>query len=194
MRKDTRLLSRQKLFRGAIRGIRTLQRHQINVAVRVTIHRNNVHDLENIAHFLLEELGLASFSTNSAGHLGTCRLNADDLLLNMQERQVAMATLLDLAEKYPNRISATAGPLAEGRMWRRMDEAWAQNAPAFHNGGCLTGCGCPSNKISVHADGVIVPCSMLAHVELGRINQDSLMKYGTTAQLLTSCVTDIRSH
>jgi len=59
-------------------------------------------------------------------------------------------------------------------MWRRMEEAVSQNAPAFHNGGRLTACGCPSNKISVRADGVIVPCNMLAHVELGRINHDSL--------------------
>ena len=73
----------QGSFDGAMRGIRTLQRHRINVAVRVTIHRNNVHDLENIAHFLLEELGLPGFGTNSAGYLGTCCVNADDVLLNI---------------------------------------------------------------------------------------------------------------
>ncbi len=161
-------------FDGAIRGIRTLQRHRVNVAVRVTIHRNNVNDLENIAHLLLEELDLPGFSTNSAGYLGTCRLNAADVLLNVQERQSAMVTLLRLTEKYNGRISANAGPLTDGRMWHRMEEAWAQNAPAFHNGGRLTACGCPSNKISVRADGAIVPCSMLAHMELGRINHDSL--------------------
>ena len=161
-------------FNSAISGIHTLQCHRVNVAVRVTIHRNNVNDLENIAHLLLEELDLPGFSTNSAGYLGTCRLNAADVLLNIQERQVAMATLLRLTEKYNGRISANAGPLTDGRMWRRMEEAWAQGAPAFPNGGRLTACGCPSNKISVRADGAIVPCSMLAHMELGRINQDSL--------------------
>jgi len=161
-------------FEGAIRGIRTLQRHQISVAVRVTIHRYNIDDLENIAHFLLEELGLPGFGTNSAGYLGTCRLNADDVMLTSAERQRAMATLLRLAEKYPNRISATAGPLAEGLTWRRMELARAQGKPAFYNGGRLTACGCPSSKISVRADGAIVLCSMLAHVELGRINHDSL--------------------
>jgi SynChlorMet cassette radical SAM/SPASM protein ScmE len=164
----------QGSFAGAIRGIRTLQRHGIHVAVRVTIHRHNVHDLENIAHFLLDELGLPDFGTNAAGYMGTCRVNADDLLLNIEERQEAMETLLRLTEKYNGRISATAGPLADGQMWRRMEEARTQNAPAFHNGGRLTACGCPSNKISVRADGVIVPCSMLAHIELGRINRDSL--------------------
>lgn len=161
-------------FNGAVRGIHTLQRHGVNVAVRVTIHRHNVDDLENIAHFLLEELGLTGFGTNSAGYLGTCRLNADDVMLTIAERQLAMATLLRLAEKYPDRISASAGPLAEGRGWRRMEEARAQGEPAFPNRGRLSACGCPNSKIAVRADGVIVPCSMLAHSELGRINQDSL--------------------
>jgi SynChlorMet cassette radical SAM/SPASM protein ScmE len=40
--------------------------------------------------------------------------------------------------------------------------------------GALTGCGCPHTKIAIRADGVIVPCNMLAHLELGRINQDAL--------------------
>ncbi|MGD0781275.1 MAG: SynChlorMet cassette radical SAM/SPASM protein ScmE [Candidatus Aminicenantales bacterium] len=163
-------------FEGVIRGIRILSRHGVKVAVRVTIHRNNVHDLEAIAHFLLDELGLPGFSTNSAGYLGTCRLNADDVMLTIAERQSAMATLLRLAEKYPNRISASAGPLEEGRAWRRMEEARARGASAFPNRGRLTACGCPANKISVRADGAIVPCNMLAHVELGRINHDSLIE------------------
>jgi len=85
-----------------------------------------------------------------------------------------MTTLQRLAGKYPGRISANAGPLADARMWGRMEEARSQGTPAFPNGGCLTGCGCPRNKISVRADGVMVPCNMLEHVELGRINQDAL--------------------
>ena len=161
-------------FDGAIRGIRTLQRHRVNVAVRLTIHRHNVDDLENIAHLLLEELGLPGFSTNAAGYLGACRLNAMDVLLNSRERQEAMATLLRLAEKYDGRISANAGPLAEGRMWRRMEEARAQGEPPIPGRGRLTACGCPGKKIAVRADGVIVPCSMLPHIELGRIHRDPL--------------------
>jgi SynChlorMet cassette radical SAM/SPASM protein ScmE len=133
-----------------------------------------VHDLENIAQLLLEELDLPGFSTNSAGYLGTCRLNSDDILLTTTERQLATATLLRLEEKYPGRISANAGPLAEGQTWRRMENARVRNATTFPNGGRLTACGCPGNKISVRADGTIVPCSMLAHIELGHINHDSL--------------------
>lgn len=163
-------------FEGATRGIRTLQRHRIGVTVRVTIHRNNVHDLENIAHFLLNELGLPSFSINSAGYMGTCCSNAKDIMLNIEERKEAIVTLQRLTAKYNGRISAQAGPLTDGRMWNRMEEARIQSKPAFHNGGHLTACGCPTNKISVRADGVIVPCSMLAHIELGRINNASLLE------------------
>jgi len=171
-------------FDGAIRGIRTLRRHGVAVAVRVTIHRHNLDDLDAIAHFLLEELGLPGFGTNSAGYLGSCRLNADDIMLTLAGRQLAMATLRRLAEKYPGRISASAGPLAEGRVWRRMEEARTQHAPAFPNRGRLTGCGCPSNKIAVRADGAIVPCNMLAHVELGHINQDALSGIWQTSPAL----------
>lgn len=163
-------------FDGAIRGIRTLQRHGIYVAVRTTIHRNNVHDLENTARLLLEELELPDFGTNAAGYMGTCCENSDDVLLNIQERMEAMETLLRLEAKYKGRVEAQAGPLTDARMWRRMEEARAQGLPAFHNGGRLTGCGCPSNKISIRADGAIVPCNMLNHIELGRINQDSLVE------------------
>jgi len=161
-------------FEGAMRGIRTLQRHGVNVAVRVTVHRYNLGDLEQTARFLLEELGLAGFSTNSAGYLGSCRLNGDGVQLNTADRQQAMVTLLRLAEKYPGRISAEAGPLAEARHWRRMEEARASGEPAFSNGGRLTACGCPDSTLAVRADGSIIPCSMLAHVALGRINRDAL--------------------
>lgn len=163
-------------FAGAVQGIRLLQRHDVPVAVRVTIHRHNVHDLSDTARFLLEDLGLPSFSTNAAGYLGSCRLQTDEVLLTPQQRVTAMETLLRLSEAYDGRISAQAGPLAEARTWRRMEEARSQGAPPFPNGGYLTGCGCPSSKLAVRADGTIVPCSMLAHVELGRINRDPLVE------------------
>jgi SynChlorMet cassette radical SAM/SPASM protein ScmE len=161
-------------FEAAVRGIRTLQRHGVPAAVRVTIHSANVENLEATAHFLLEELGLPGFGTNAAGYLGACRGNAGQVLLTTAQREQAMATLLRLAEQYDGRISANAGPLAEARMWGEMERARAEGAPAFPNGGRLTACGCPNDKIAVRADGTIVPCSMLAHMELGRINRDPL--------------------
>ena len=161
-------------FVRAVRGLRTLQRHGVKVTVRVTVHRHNVCDLENVARLLLEEFGLAAISTNSAGYIGSCRQNAEFVMLSTRDRQTAMVKLLQLAEKYPGRISASAGPLANGRMWRKMMDAQAEGAPPFGNGGRLTACGCTNSKIAVRADGVMIPCPMLAHMELGRINSDSL--------------------
>ena len=163
-------------FVKAVEGIQTLQRHGVPVGVRVTIHRHNVHDLPNVARFLLEDLRLSSFGTNAAGYLGSCQVHADDVLLSAQQRQEAMETLLRLSERYDGRISATAGPLAEARGWRRMEEARLADAPPFPNGGRLTGCNCHRRKIAVRADGAIVPCNMLAHVVLGQIGDDSLME------------------
>jgi SynChlorMet cassette radical SAM/SPASM protein ScmE len=162
-------------FEKAVGGIRTLQRHGIRVTVRMTIHRHNVSDLADTARFLLEDLGLPGFSTNSAGYLGTCRVNANDVMLTTEERQAAMEELLRLNLKYNGRISATAGPLANGRKWARMEKARREGAPPFPGHGYLTGCGCPSNKIAVRADGTVVPCNMLTHMELGRINRDALI-------------------
>jgi SynChlorMet cassette radical SAM/SPASM protein ScmE len=162
-------------FEAAVRGLRALRRRGVPVTVRLTIHRRNVDDLEAAARFFLEELGLEGFSTNAAGYLGSCRLNTGEVLLSTRERQRAMETLLRLAEKYPGRIQAAAGPLAEGKMWLEMEEArTGGEAPSF-GGGKLTGCGCPAEKIAVRSDGVIVPCTMLAHMELGGINRDSLL-------------------
>jgi Fe-coproporphyrin III synthase len=164
----------QGAFEGAVRGVRTLQRHGIKVALRLTIHHSNVDDLEAAAHFILEELGLRAFSTNAAGYLGNCQRHADELLLTTAERQQAMAALARLARQYPGRISAAAGPLADDRLWRAMQAAQAQQAPPFANGGRLTACGCTFNTLAVRSDGVIIPCSLLPHIELGRINQDAL--------------------
>lgn len=162
-------------FFAAVRGIKILQRNGVRPSVRVTIHRRNVGDLENTAQMLLDELGVPGFSTNAAGFLGSCRLNSEAILLDPEQRQMAMQILLSLSERYPGRISANAGPLAEGTLWKKMERARCEQAPAFAHGGALTGCGCPNSKLAVRSDGHIVPCLMLAHLDLGRIGVDSLL-------------------
>ena len=59
-------------FLKAMQGIKSLQNHNVPVSVRVTIHRENVWDLENVSKLLLEEVGLSSFSTNAASYMGLC--------------------------------------------------------------------------------------------------------------------------
>ncbi len=161
-------------FKRAIEGIKNLQKYNVSATVRVTIHKNNVHDLENIAKFLLEDIGLPSFSTNSASYMGLCRQYTDEIMLSPEERTLAMEKLLVLVEKYNGRISATAGPLAEGRAWLEMEKNRLEKKEPVSGRGFLTGCGGPMSKLAVRADGIIVPCSQIPGIELGMINKDSL--------------------
>jgi SynChlorMet cassette radical SAM/SPASM protein ScmE len=162
-------------FTLAVEGIRILQKFKLPASVRVTIHRKNVHELEAIAKLLLEDIGLPSFSTNSAGHMGLCRKNADQTQLTAAEHSMAMETLLILAERYPDRIIATAGPLADGQAWLEMEEARLENQAFMAGRGCLTGCNGPMQSLAVRADGVIIPCLQLGHMALGHIRQDDLV-------------------
>jgi len=161
-------------FRKALEGLTTLRRHGVNAAVRMTIHRKNVRDLEGVANLLLEEIGLSSFGTNSANALGLCRKNAEIVQLTTEDRMIAMESLLKLTQKYPGRIHALAGPLAEARAWLEMEEARLEGRPPMPNRGSLTGCGCYREHLAARADGVITPCTMLSHLELGRVNHDDL--------------------
>jgi len=161
-------------FEGAVRGVRLLRSRGIEVTGRMTIHRGNYRDLQDTARFLLDELGVSCFSTNSVEYLGACRFNAESLMLKAAERQEAMSALFSLVEEYPGRVQATAGPLAEAQIWKTMEEARVEQAPPPAGGGCLSGCGGVFSRIAIRSDGVIVPCGMLAHMELGRINRDSL--------------------
>lgn len=161
-------------FVEAVKGVRALLRHDVPVTVRVTIHRKNVHDLAGVAQLLLEDLGLPGFSTNSASHLGLCRKNAEQVQLTAEERVLAMEALLKLTARYNGRISAMAGPLAEARGWLEMEAAQRGGLSSLPGRGFLTGCGVARDNLAVRPDGVITPCTMLSHIELGRINEDSL--------------------
>jgi len=161
-------------FLKAIRGIERLKKYDLPVSVRVTIHRRNVGDLDGIARLLLEDIGLGGFSTNSASHMGLCRQNAEMVQLTTQERSLAMEALLRLNKKYGNRISAAAGPLAEASGWLEMEQARREGKDGLSGGGCLSGCGGPMQTIAVRADGVMVPCIQMSHMNLGRINEDDL--------------------
>ena len=163
-------------FLKAMQGINSLQNHNVPVPVRVTIHRENVWDLENVARFLLQEVGLPSFSTNAASFMGLCRQNAEQIQLTAEERSLAMETLLRLTKKYNGRISAAAGPLAEGRDWLEMEKACQQKTETIPGRGHLSGCNGLMETLAVRADGVMVPCGQMSHIELGRINRDNLQE------------------
>ncbi|MBI5400024.1 SynChlorMet cassette radical SAM/SPASM protein ScmE [Candidatus Saganbacteria bacterium] len=164
----------QGTFLKAVAAVKQLQKYKLSTTVRVTINRYNVHDLENVAKLLIEDLGLPGFSTNSASYLGLCQKNSDEIQLTPAERTVAMNSLLKLIQKYGNRISAAAGPLAEAKFWLKMVKAQREGREGEGGCGLLTSCGGVFSKLAVRADGVIVPCAQINDVELGRINQENL--------------------
>jgi SynChlorMet cassette radical SAM/SPASM protein ScmE len=161
-------------FSKAVAGIKTLQNHRIAVTVRVTIHKKNVRELDAIAKYLLEEIGLPGFSTNSASHMGLCRKNMEQIQLNVEEQFIAMSSLLRLNKQYKECISANAGPLADAKNWMLMERSRRAGKEKIPGRGCLVACGPIFNKIAVRADGTIIPCCQIGHIKLGRINQDNL--------------------
>lgn len=163
-------------FYKAIKGIRILQKYEIPVQVRLTIHQKNVRDLENIAKLLLEDLALPGFSTNAASYMGLCRQNADRLQLNNEEQMIAMESLIQLENDYEGRISASAGPLANVQSWMAMEKAFQEGHTSLPDGGRLTSCNGVFSKLAVRADGLIVPCSQISHIELARINEADLIE------------------
>ena len=161
-------------FFKAIQGIKRLKEHSVPVSVRVTIHRKNVGELDDIAKLLLDDMGLEGFSTNSASYMGLCRQNAEMVQLTTEERSLAMEALTRLNKKYNGRISADAGPLAEAKTWLEMEEARMKGLKSLPDRGYLTACSGPMETIAVRADGMMVPCIQMSHIELGRINRDDL--------------------
>ena len=162
-------------FDRAIEGIRCLQRNHVELSVRLTINKHNVNDLASAAELLLEDLGLPAFSCNSAMEMGLCRNAPEDIQLDIDGTSVAMDTLIRLVAKYKGRITSNAGPLSLGPKFVEMEEARKRNLDSDKTGGYLLSCGGPRGQMAVRSDGVMTPCGLLAHIELGRINHDSLM-------------------
>ncbi len=173
-------------FKGAVRGIKTLQKHGIPVTVRVTINHHNVHDLENMARFILDDLGLSIFQCFSSRDQGSFRKHADEIKLTVKDNMSAMATLLKLSEKYPGKISAASTPLLQAKSWKEMEEARIQKKPGCKMGGHLIPCGDSFKNIHVHSDGTITPCTILGNINMGRINQDSFSEVWLNSPVLNN--------
>ncbi|MBN2547774.1 MAG: SynChlorMet cassette radical SAM/SPASM protein ScmE [Anaerolineales bacterium] len=168
--------SRPNSFARALRGLKLLKSAGFPVVVRVTINRYNLHDLDNIAHLLLEEIGLPSFGTNEAFPMGAGCQNREQVSLTSLEKLEAMEMIERLLERYPGRISGTAGPVANRRAYAEMEHARRTGEKTSRWGmGYLTACGCVFSKIDILHDGSVVPCHILSGVVVGNILTDSLV-------------------
>ena len=167
--------SRPGSFDRALRGLRLLKEAKFPTNVRVTINRHNLHDLENIAKLLLEDVGIPSFGTNEAMPIGSgCRSDAD-MSLAPKEVLQAMAAIGRLQRRYPGRLSAAAGPQAKRKMYGEMARSSRPGGKKEHWMGTLNSCGCVFTRLDVLHDGSIVPCCMLPGLVMGNIQRDSLI-------------------
>jgi radical SAM protein with 4Fe4S-binding SPASM domain len=122
----------------------------------------------------LEEIGLASFSTNEAYACGATERSEDGIMLTPAKRERAMQTLAVLEERYPGRISANAGPQVLARELKMIDERLAAGERALPGRGRLSACGGVFNTLAVLHDGTMVPCHNLSTLHLGKIGIDDL--------------------
>lgn len=167
--------SRPESFDRAIRSLKLLKDNNFPLAVRVTINKHNLGDLENIAKFLLEDIGLPSFATNEAIPIGSGCRSDQQVSLSSREKLEAMRTIKKLLQKYPGRLNAQAGPQAKLKMYDEMERAWCgEKIKTSWKMGYLSACGCVFSKIDVLHDGTIVPCCMLPGLKLGNILTDSI--------------------
>lgn len=172
-------------FEPALGAITILKQEGLPITVRVTVHPYNIGDLPAIARLLLEEIGIATFSTNSVSCLGTRAKYGEDVFLRPAERLSAMRVLASLDEQYPGRIFAAAGPLANWRRFHEM-ESVRKRHESIPGRGYLVGCGCIFSRIAVRADGAYVPCVMLPQMVLGYIGSDSITGIWRNSPQLTA--------
>jgi SynChlorMet cassette radical SAM/SPASM protein ScmE len=156
-------------FDRALRGLRLLADQKFPVTVRVTVNKHNVDDLENIARLLLDDVGLAGFSTNEADYMGAARCAGDSPVLTRAERQRAMEVLAKLNAQYAGRIGAQAGPLLRARMFNQIESRLERGETGMPGRGTLCACGGVYEKMAVLHDGTMVPCNMLPTLAMGRI-------------------------
>jgi SynChlorMet cassette radical SAM/SPASM protein ScmE len=167
--------SRPHSYERAIRGLKLMLKAGFPMTVRVTINRHNVDDLENIAHLLLDEVNLPSFSTNEAYPCGAVD-RSGDIILTPAQRQKAMEVLTRLSAQYPDRISATAGPLVFAQEFAHIDRMLAEGQTCMPGRGTLSACGGVFTKMAVLHDGVMVPCHNLSSMHLGIIGVDDVAR------------------
>ena len=175
--------SRPGSFDRALRGLKLLKEASFPIAVRVTINRHNLSDLENIAKLLLEDIGLNSFATNDAMPIGSgCRSDAE-MALSAKEKMLAMAAIGRLQRRYPGRLEAQAGPQAKRAMYAEMVHARRTGEkPHTWTMGYLTACGCVFSKIDILHDGSVVPCCMLP----GMVTRQHLQRFNSPYLALSS--------
>jgi SynChlorMet cassette radical SAM/SPASM protein ScmE len=166
--------SRPNSFNRAVRGLKLLLQAGFPVTVRVTINRFNVDNLEEVAHLLLDEIGLHGFSTNEAFPCGATNRIEHGVTLDLEQKHKAMQVLSELSEQYKGRIQANAGPLSAARELETIKVAISEGKTGLPGRGKLCSCNGVYRQLAILHDGTIVPCHMLSTLHMGMIGVDDL--------------------
>ena len=130
-------------FAKALQGLMTLRRHGVHAAVRVTIHRKNVHDLEGVAKLLLEDLGFPPSGPIPRAHMGLCRKNAEMVQLTTEDRIYRHGDPASADEEIQRTDPGHGGAAGRGEGLARHGGGPARRKrESMPNRGFLTGCGC----------------------------------------------------
>lgn len=169
--------SRPNSFDRAVRGLRLLKEAGFPVTVRATISRHNMDDLEAMAAFLLEDIGLTSMTNNEASPIGSGCTYQDEVVLSQKDILKVGLRLENLQKKYPGRIEAQAGPLAHLRMYKEIEDSIASGQSTNRwKMGYLSSCGGVFSRMAILHDGSVVPCSMLHDLVMGNSITDNLLE------------------
>ncbi len=178
-------LSRPDSFDRAVKGLRLLMNEGFPVTVRATISKHNMDDLDAMAAFILEDIGLPSMTNNEASPIGTGCTYKDEVALDHKDILEVGLRLEKLQKKYPGRITAQAGPLAKLRMYREMEDARKTGQPTGRwKMGFLSSCGGVFNKLGILHDGSIVPCSMLHDLTMGNMLTAELLDVWSNSPIM----------
>ena len=112
-------------FERALRGLKLLKANRFPVTARVTIHPDNLGDLEATSRLLLEDVGLPFLSTNEAFPMGSGCANRSAISLSASQQLEAIRIIGRLQERYPGRVTGQAGPAAKRLAYAEMEEARA---------------------------------------------------------------------
>jgi SynChlorMet cassette radical SAM/SPASM protein ScmE len=155
-------------FTAAVKGIEVLVNEGITVSVGVCVMPHNIDHLDAIADFVLCDLAVECVGFGQVRPLGRAR-DSGICYLSPDQWTRAFKILHALESRYGDRILT-------GGMFDSVRCSWNQeSAGKACGGGFLNGCGAGGSLIAVRPDGIITPCLALGHIELGRVNADSLI-------------------
>lgn len=161
-------------FAGAMAGMRLLAERNVKRTARLTISRFNADHLEQTLDLLLE---LApSVGTNEVMPFGRGGKNYSRLAMSAEQRARVTEILVRYEQRYPGRVTASAGPLVNAHA---VDSAKAKLASCSHSPagsahGHLTSCGGFHTGLAIQHDGSILPCIQIPDMKLGKVGQVSL--------------------